>query len=124
MPSGPRHVASRCPGRAPPPAGLRGPSRRLGRLPLALVPAALAFGGLLPEFLEEGAPRVDVDHGDASTLPDLALDRAPGASAVAPGRARLAAGAAAFLLGCHGRGPFPCSSPSLSTVAAPPVGGH
>src|SRR3954465_14265440 len=68
MPSGPRHVASRCPGRAPPPAGLRGPSRRLGGLPLALVPAALAFGGLLPELLEEGAPRVDVDHGDASGL--------------------------------------------------------
>src|SRR3954451_19826513 len=59
MPSGPRHVASRCPGRASPLAGLRGPSRRLGRLPLALVPAALALGGLLPELLEEGAPRVD-----------------------------------------------------------------
>src|SRR4051794_28293499 len=114
MPSGPRRAASRCPRRAPLLAGLRGPSRSLGRLPLALVPAAaLALGGLLPELLEEGAPRVDVDHGDASPPLDHALDRAPGAAAAATGRARLAPGAAAFLLGCHGPGPFPCSSPSL-----------
>src|SRR3954469_12963587 len=57
MPSGPRHVASRCPGRAPPPAGLRGPSRRLGRLPLALVPPALALGRPPPESPQDAGPR-------------------------------------------------------------------
>src|SRR4051812_23650331 len=113
MSSGPRHAASRCPGRAPPLAGLRGSSRRLGELPLALVPtAALALGGLLPELLEEGAPRVDVDHGDASSL------------VIAPLSVPLGPSAAVLLVGCHDRGLRCVTRPSLLIVAAPLTAGH
>jgi hypothetical protein len=55
------------------------------------------------------------------------LDRAPGLPALAlPRRARLAPGAAAFLLGCHERGLPRGSSarPSPPTIAARPVTDH
>src|SRR5690348_1532744 len=76
---------SRCPGRAPPLAGLRGWSRSLGRLPLALVPTAdLALGRSLlwhdHELLEQHGPRIDID------VPALRL-RPPGRPRFGPGTA-------------------------------------
>src|SRR4051794_20227660 len=77
-----------------------------------MLAAALALGGLLPELLEEGAPRIDVDRSDASALP------------VSPRFVLLAPRTAVFLVGCHGRGLLRVTRPSRLTVAAPLATGH